>query len=217
MYNILSSIKRIIPSSARSWLNLAVRDPINDYFDDKRLRQAVKRGELIRVEVGKSRVAALPGWYRTNVNTLNLWKNSDWERLFQTENRVQAIFAEHVLEHIAPKLLSPVLQNCYRYLVPGGRLRISVPDGNNPDPEYIAFVEPGGIGPAADDHRSLFTVQSLGIYLSGAGFKIERIEYYDETGVFHKEQYDIQYGVISRYGKPPPYRSLNMDAIKPGS
>ena len=197
-------------------MNFAIRDPINDLLDRNRLSAAARAGEILRVEIGKARVMALPGWYRTNIATLNIWRDEDWKYLFVCDNRIRSLLAEHVLEHIAPKLLSQGLANCYRFLEPSGRLRISVPDGYNPDPDYIAGVEPGGNGPAADDHRVLFNIDSLSIELRHAGFAVEPIEYYDENGVFHSVPYDTAEGWISRAGKPPPQRSLNVDGIKPG-
>jgi len=179
------------------------------------LRRAAQRGDLLRVEIGKGRAAAQSGWYRTNINTLNVWKDTDWAILFGCESRVSNLLAEHVFEHIAPKLLKHGLDNCFRYLVPGGRLRISVPDGNNPDPAYISSVEPGGTGPAADDHRSLFTIESLTACLSRVGFFVEPIEYYDTQHIYHCREYDLAHGAISRTGRPPPARSLNLDAVRP--
>lgn len=205
----------LVPPGVRWWLNMAVRDPINDMLDDRRLRRAAREGGILRVEVGKARVPALRGWYRTNINTLNMWDEKDWVRLFERENRLSNLLAEHVLEHIAPKLLEVSLRHCYRFLRPGGRLRISVPDGFNPDPSYIALAEPGGRGPAADDHRQLFNIESLTEYLQAAGFEVVPIEYYDSAGEYHCVGYDEVHGIISRAGQPPPQRSLNVDAVKP--
>jgi predicted SAM-dependent methyltransferase len=115
------------------------------------------------------------------------------------------------------------IQLCYRYLKPGGKLRIAVPDGFNPDHDYHEYAKPGGSGAGADDHKIFYTVESLGQALAEAGFQVEKIEYFDSSGVFHQNNWSESDGYIHRSlandprnkdGKPN-YTSLIIDGVKP--
>ena len=52
-------------------------------------------------------------------------------------------------------MCSTAFTECFRYLKPGGLLRIAVPDGNRNDPEYIEEVSP-----PKDGHQLLFKVDN---------------------------------------------------------
>ncbi|HEX3790502.1 MAG TPA: methyltransferase domain-containing protein, partial [Pseudonocardiaceae bacterium] len=39
------------------------------------------------------------------------------------------VIAEHVLEHFSPEQITALLMECHRILKPGGRIRVSCPDG----------------------------------------------------------------------------------------
>jgi predicted SAM-dependent methyltransferase len=143
-----------------------------------------------------------------------------WHRFF-ADRSVDAILAEHVWEHLTPEDASKAARTCYRFLRPSGRLRIAVPDGNNPAPEYIAAVRPGGSGPGAQDHQQLFTVHSLSRLLEEAGFDVTPLEWFDENGEFHSRAWDPMDGFVRRSlrfdernvnGKSG-YTSLIVDAI----
>ena len=82
-----------------------------------------------------------------------------------------------------PKARRPPLQ-CFKYLKPGGRLRIAVPDANHPDPAYYEFVRPGGWGTAPDEHKILYTYQTLGDMLRSVGYQVDLLEYCDEKKAF---------------------------------
>ena len=123
---------------------------------------------------------------------------------------------------IAAIVIAAVLANAYRYLQPGGTIRIAVPDGHNPDPDYIRHVEPGGIGPGADDHKQLFTVESLSAALAAAGFTVEPREWFDTGGAFHEEPWIAERGHVHRCRRfgtpdksfPSSHLSLLVDGIK---
>ena len=95
---------------------------------------------------------------------------------------------------------------CYEFLKPGGFLRCAVPDANFRDPEYQAAVQVGGPGPAdhpAADHKIVFDYRLLGEVFASAGFDVDLLEYCDESGRFHYNQWALASG--------PIYRSLRMD------
>jgi len=75
------------------------------------------------------------GWIPTQRDFLDLTKPKDWERFFAPDS-VEAMLAEHVWEHLTPAEGLAAARTCYRYLRPGGYLRIAVPDGLHPDPDY---------------------------------------------------------------------------------
>lgn len=177
----------------------------------------------VRIVVGSSGITP-EGWIQTDIEYLDLLQASDWKRFFR-EGSVAAILAEHVWEHLTPADGAQAAATCFRYLQPGGYLRLAVPDGCHPDPVYRERVRPGGTGPGADDHKVLYDHQSLGDLLHAAGFEVELLEYFDTTGKFHCTEWDPADGMIHRsrrfdernQGGRLAYTSLIVDARKPGA
>jgi predicted SAM-dependent methyltransferase len=175
----------------------------------------------LRLVVGASGYAPT-GWVPTDVTSLDLLREEDWRARF-AEGSVVAILAEHVWEHLDADDGLAAARRCLRYLRPGGRLRIAVPDGLHPDESYIAAVRPGGVGPGADDHKVLYTYQSLQKMLEDAGFQTSALEYFDEAGQFHAASWDPADGAVRRSRRFDPrnaggrlaYTSLIMDGVRP--
>ena len=136
-------------------------------------------------------------WIPTNLQFLNLLIDGQWQNAFG-EHGIDAIFAEHVWEHLSPANGKAGAAQCFKHLKPGGYLRIAVPDGNHPDPDYINFVRPGGFGPGADDHKVLYTYETLRDMLQSVGFQVELLEYYDADNNFHREAWDPAAGPVMR-------------------
>ena len=137
------------------------------------------------------------GWVKTEIEYLNLLLLSDWQRYFEP-NSIYAVLAEHVWEHLTPDEGLVAARNCHAYLRPGGYLRIAVPDGNHPDPDYIEWTRAGGSGAGAFDHKVLYTQESLGRMLDRAGFEVEWLEYFDSTHQFHFTDWKPEDGLIRR-------------------
>ena len=162
-----------------------------------------------------------PGWINTNIDTLNILKDGDW-RFYFSPNGVDVILAEHVWEHLSLTDGKKAAELCFKYLKPGGYLRLAVPDGYHPSPAYIEYVRPGGIGLGADDHKELYTYKTLSSVLSSIGYQIRLLEYFDENGQFHEQPWQQEDGKIDRCktdernkdGKLN-YTSLILDAVKP--
>jgi predicted SAM-dependent methyltransferase len=162
-----------------------------------------------------------PGWIPTEVEALNILRETDWERYF-APNSIDAMLAEHVWEHLTAEEAFRGAALCYRHLKPGGYLRIAVPDGNHPDPEYIAWVSPGGSGAGADDHKVLYTHTSARALFERAGFTIRLYEYFDAAGRFHFSEWAPEDGMIHRSkrydkrnrGGKLGYTSIVLDAVK---
>jgi predicted SAM-dependent methyltransferase len=174
-----------------------------------------------KLAIGSSKVKLGKGWILSEYDALDASKVSDWQRLFG-EERLTNILAEHVWEHIPDEETRLSNQNCYDYLQKGGRIRIAVPDGNNPDKEYIEWVRVGGSGIGADDHKILYTYAIMKSRMEKAGFRVELLEYWDENGEFHYTDWTADGGMIHRSRRYDPrnqngklgYTSLIVDGVK---
>ena len=150
-----------------------------------------------KVVVGSGGIAQ-SDWVPTDVDVLNLLEPKDWQFYFEPES-VGAIVAEHVWEHLTLEQGSQAANLCWRYLRPGGYLRIAVPDGLHRNTEYIDWVKPGGTGAGADDHKVLYTYRTGIEMLESAGFtQVTCLEYFDEQGQFHNEPWNPEDGMIRR-------------------
>jgi len=195
----------------------------------RRLRRLLKRLRLfLEIRLRQSRIVLgsggvrVPGWIMTDIEQLDILRGEDWAVYFRPAS-LDAILAEHVWEHLSEEDGVAAARHCFRHLRPGGRLRIAVPDGLHPDPQYIDAVRPGGTGPGAGDHKVLYTCRSLQEALERAGFHARPLEYFDEGGFFHATVWDPQDGMIRRSARFDDrnrngelrYTSIVMDAMKP--
>lgn len=71
----------------------------------------------------------LPGWINTDIahghgnHFLDATKKFPFD-----DNEIDRIFSEHMIEHLPLEGGLNMISECYRILVPGGRVRISTPD-----------------------------------------------------------------------------------------
>lgn len=193
----------------------------------QRFRDALLRGGRRR-QLPKARRVILgsagndqDGWCTSDRDVLDITRAADFRRYWKP-GVIEAFVAEHVWEHLTPEHAREAVANCFRFLSPGGRLRVAVPDGLHPDPAYIEHVAPGGSGPGATDHKVLYDHRSMAALLAGAGFEVVLVEYWDVDAVFHRSEWDEAYGIIersalndSRNRERLTYTSLIVDAIKP--
>jgi predicted SAM-dependent methyltransferase len=187
----------------------------------RRLKREIAVNPAPRIVVGSAGIFP-PGWVPTDIEFLNLLRPADWEQFF-AGRQLAAILAEHVWEHLKPADGASAAATCFKYLRPGGRLRLAVPDGFNPDPTYREWVRPGGSGPGGDDHKILYTHESLREVLESAGFEVDLLEYFDAGGQFHFTDWDPADGMIHRSRRFDErnrdgrlgYTSLIVDARKP--
>lgn len=206
------------------WIRATVRALFAAGRERSALRSAIAnaRGDP-RIVFGSSGTAR-PGWIATDYPVVDLTDAEGLRSLFGP-NAVRAILAEHVWEHLSPQAASLAARNCYDLLRPGGYLRIAVPDGLHPDPAYIEYVRPGGSGAGSDDHKVLYTHASLGALLESAGFRVEKLEWFDESGQFHFREWNPEDGYVARSTRfdernrthPTTYTSVIMDARKPAA
>ena len=145
------------------------------------------------------------GWIATQKEQLDLLRREDWEQNFG-ERRLDALLCEHVWEHLTEKEGRCAASLCYEFLKPGGYLRCAVPDANFPDEAYQRAVQVGGPGPsdsAAADHKIVYEYKLFTEIFISAGFEVDVLEYCDEQGRFHYNQWSPDDGFI--------YRSLRSD------
>lgn len=160
-------------------------------------------------------------WFPTDIDVLNLTSEQDWKR-FLWFNKLDNIVAEHVWEHLNE--VDTILANrfCFKFLKKNGTMRLAVPDGFHPDKSYIDYVKPGGHGAGADDHKILYTYKTMKERLETVGFQVKLLEYWDEEGKFHFNEWSDEEGRINRSKRYDErnrmgelkYTSLIVDAIK---
>lgn len=186
------------------------------------LRRFTKRAQVVGLILGAADTQQ-PGWFATDADTLDLLSESDWTKALG-ERRADRLVAEHVWEHLVAHEAQDAAARCFRYLNPGGYLRVAVPDGLHPHPSYIASVRPGGSGVGARDHHVLYDYRSLSELFNRAGFQVRLLEFFDEEGTFHYSNWEPRDGMIRRSTRfdprnapeaPLTYTSLIVDAIKP--
>ena len=142
------------------------------------------------------------------------------------------VFSEHFFEHLWANEAHALFLECYRILMPGGVLRISVPDADlrTYEPrEPIAFdaatsrtSERGWVHP--DVHKSRWNIYSLDLLLRLSGFRVRPIVYCDKDGKYvnawpQKDDRaypnDVDWNVVgSRAYVLRTEHSLIVDAIK---
>jgi predicted SAM-dependent methyltransferase len=144
----------------------------------------------------------------------------------RTNKSISAILAEHVWEHLDYEEGTEAAKVCFDFLKPGGYIRCAVPDAFFPNEEYQNIVKVGGPGPKdhpAASHRIVYNYNSIISMFDRAGFKVKLLEYCDDNGQFHYENWDETQGFIYR-SKRFDHRnqdgklgcvSLIVDAIKP--
>ena len=162
-----------------------------------------------------------PGWQATNLDVLDITSSDDWSR-YTNGRPVDRVLAEHVFEHLTAEQTARAFANIAAHLAPGGHVRIAVPDGFHPDPDYIAYVRPGGVGAGAHDHKVLLDHVALADQLVAAGLQPRPLEWFDQSGCFRAMPWDQSEGPVLRsagsdarnIARPFSYTSLIMDGVK---
>lgn len=187
----------------------------------QRVNSAKKSGGPLRVVVGSSGIFE-NGWIPSEQYVVDLLDESTWQKYF-AENEIDAIIAEHVWEHLSPEQGLIAAKMCFKYLKPGGYLRLAVPDGYHSNPRYIDQVKPGGFGAGSDDHKLLYNYQIMQNMLQEAGFDVKLLEYFDENRQFQYNEWSVELGKVRRSIRfdernkngDTVYTSLIADGIKP--
>ena len=138
------------------------------------------------------------GWFSTNEQWFDIASPTDWQKIFKGKKLLRAAVAEHVFEHLTNDQTDIALVQIYEHMIPSGTIRIAVPDGNNPNKEYIKHVRIKGIGADAADHKQLLTFESLKQSLQLAGFTINLVEGYTKDGALIQDVPEARLGDIRR-------------------
>ncbi|WP_425501794.1 class I SAM-dependent methyltransferase [Paraliobacillus salinarum] len=178
----------------------------------------------IKLVIGAGEHNNNPGWIHTQEDELNLLDQDSWNKRFERES-ITAILAEHVWEHLTYEEGIEAAKRCHKFLKPTGYIRCAVPDGYFPDDTYQNVVKVGGPGPKdhpAASHKIVHNYKTLTKMFKTAGYEVELLEYCDEEGEFHQNNWDPLQGVIFRSKKYDPrnqgdklvFPSLIVDAYK---
>ena len=170
------------------------------------------------------------GWIATQQDELDLLKPETFTNFFADE-RAEKLLCEHTWEHLTTEQGVVAAETCFQFLVPGGRLRVAVPDGRFPDAEYQRTVQVGGPGPAdhpAAGHRVLYVAETLLAVFEKAGFEVTLLEWWDASGSFNTTQWSLEDGPIYRSSLldhrnevyrnaqgPLGFSSIILDAVRP--
>lgn len=140
-------------------------------------------------------------------------------------NRIDAILASHLLEHLKERQVRKVLEESYRVLKPGGGVRFITPNlgqaieayvrgdmeffGDWPDPRNSLGGRFNNYLLCRDQHRMMFDFGFLKEFLMAAGFKLCREVSPGESRIFEvAELEEIQKGTSG------DHRSLFVEAFK---
>lgn len=194
-------LKRGLPAGFRAWLR-GIRKFCRYRWRRLRIMLPVARRQPLRVILGAAETSQ-PGWYSTNECWLDITDAAHWRRVFRGRALITHAVAEHVFEHLTRDEALRALRLLAAHMVAGGRVRIAVPDGYHPDPEYRKQVGIGGLGDDAADHKQFFEVDTLSALLAEAGFSATQIEGYDKDGQLVLRAWQAEHGLIRRSRQNP--------------
>ncbi|MCY4146782.1 MAG: hypothetical protein OXE95_01055 [Chloroflexi bacterium] len=154
------------------------------------------QGRAVKVIIGAGKTR-YPGWIATDIPAFDISREEHWRRLFPPAG-IDRMLAEHVFEHLTAAQFSDFLATARDFLAASGRIRIAVPDGNHPSPDYINRVRPGGSGAGADDHKMLYTQEVISQLLESQGYEFTVLEAFEAGGAFHSQPWSADDGFVSR-------------------
>lgn len=196
----------------------SLRSRFNNYNRNNNIKAEIRSKR--KINIGSGNVDFDEKWFSCDIDILDITDKSNWNKLLGSL-KVDNLFAEHVWEHLDEKDTNLANRNCYHFLKKNGRLRIAVPDGYHPSKDYIDYVKPNGSGIGSDDHKILYNYTIMKDKLEAIGFTVELLEYWDEKGKFHYENWTNEGGKVYRSRRYDGrninqlnYTSLIIDAIK---
>jgi predicted SAM-dependent methyltransferase len=179
----VAMLRRVSSPRLRDWAKLngpVVLTPLVK----RKVRALVEQGGELRLNLG-SGPRKVPGW--VSVDILGMGAELPWDLRRGVpfpDASAQAVFLEHVLEHFSLGDGLELLEDCRRVLVPGGIIRVGVPDfgryleSYSGDRKYIEELRPSRPTPLLavaevalhHGHRSVWDAMTLERALSDAGF-----------------------------------------------
>ena len=222
---ILATIKKSLPTGLKKPVRKSLKF-IRYTYRRAAINIPVIRSQPIRIILGAAETSQ-DGWYATNEQWLDITRADHWRNVFHGKRLLTHMVAEHVFEHLTYEECQRTLENISNHMEQGGRVRIAVPDGYNPNPDYIRHVGIAGIGDDAADHKQLLNVDVLSGLLSEAGFAVTHIEGYTKDGGLVQKPHAREDGFIWRsranhsaqdnhkpWSFPDAQTSLIVDGVK---
>jgi predicted SAM-dependent methyltransferase len=175
--------RRMIPTSIRTRVRCILTDALS--LRERRNARMLMRNPHLRVHLG-SGDRPKAGW--VNVDLLGHRVDLAWNLnrpLPFGDGSVEAIFQEHLLEHLTLERGLALIQDCYRMLKPGGVLRIGVPNADayvrsycDGSSEFLETVRPGRPTPMLalqeefywHGHQTMYDFDTLSLVCEAAGF-----------------------------------------------
>lgn len=149
--------------------------------------------------------------YVTSIDKLDIFRGGS----------VSLIYASHVLEHTPRPQTEPILNEWYRVLMPGGILRVAVPDfeaiikvySKNRNLDELLGLLYGKQDCEYDFHYKVFDFSTLSSLLKMVGFK--KVYKYDFQKTIHKDYPDYSWAHLPHGDRENGISmSLNIEAIK---
>jgi predicted SAM-dependent methyltransferase len=184
-------VKALLPAPLRGGLKCRLTRAAEPYSRIRARRLAARAGPL-RIHLG-SGVSPKPGWVNVDLvgAKADLWWDVTRSLPFR-DHQVDAVFHEHLLEHLSLEQGLALIRECRRVLKEDGTLRIVVPDCQGYLVSYAeggTFLEEAKPGRptsllAASEvflrhgHRSAYDFETLSLLCREAGFAgVERSSY----------------------------------------
>ena len=172
--------KLVVPQGARVPIRVAGTRAVIGW--QRRKAQALAAASPLRLHLG-CHTNRLPGW--VNVDLLGVPVDLAWDltRPFPfTDRTVDAIFHEHVIEHLRLRDGYHLARECHRMLKRGGVLRIAVPDAGSAARRYVQAPETMTDGAPTPmlalqqgfyfpGHLTGYDLDTLSLVLRAAGFR----------------------------------------------
>ncbi len=160
------------------------------------LKYKINKASPIKVVAGAGDTK-FDNWIAADIGELDITKEGDFNFMFE-DKKIKNILLEHVIEHLEYDDFLKFLSIAKQYLTNDGVIRVAVPDANHPSSYVRELTGKHGSEPGADDHKIFYNIDDFENIVIKSGYKIKKLEYFDNDGIFHTSNYDFKNGYISR-------------------